>query len=167
MYFLAKRDHAPRFLATLISVEKVGIQSARSPSGRDGESEPPAAKPAVVPIFGIFAATIFAFLAFLPSQSPSAEQVSLNLSMPIDALNAVAQAFYWLSSMTAAAAMLSWIGMMVTYSESLFVSCALPSQSQLAKFVGMLVSNMPKPKIRTISRRITQSYLIDQFFNLS
>ncbi|KIM83249.1 hypothetical protein PILCRDRAFT_7206 [Piloderma croceum F 1598] len=98
MYFLAKRDHAPRFLATLVSMQKVGIQSARSPCRRNAESESPAAKPAVVPVFGILAATVFAFLAFLPSQSPSAEQ-----------------AFYWLSSMTAAAAMLSWIGMMVTY----------------------------------------------------
>jgi amino acid transporter len=107
-------------------MEKVGIRSARSPSGRDVEFESPAAKPAVVPVFGILAATVFAFLAFLPSQSPSAEQVSLKLNSLINALTAVAQAFYWLSSMTAAAAMLSWIGMMVTYSESLFVSCALP-----------------------------------------
>jgi hypothetical protein len=41
-------------------------------------------------------------------------------------LNAVTQAFYWLSSMTAAAAMLSWIGMMVTYSELLLILSVLP-----------------------------------------
>jgi len=62
------------------------------------EEGQPKTKRLVVPIFCILVAMIFAFLAFLPSQSSNAEQ-----------------AFHWLSSMTAAATMLSWTAMMVTY----------------------------------------------------
>ena len=54
------------------------------------EENPSKNKRFVVPIFGVIVATLFAFLAFLPSQSPSAEQVCLEISFPVYLLNASA-----------------------------------------------------------------------------
>jgi yeast amino acid transporter len=45
----------------------------------DPEEGLPETKRLVVPIFGILVAMVFAFLAFLPSQSSSAEQVGLKI----------------------------------------------------------------------------------------
>lgn len=64
-------------MATLISrkTARNTIRSTRSGSRLEAEPE---TKRLVIPVFGVLVATFFAFLAFLPSQSPSAEQVGLD-----------------------------------------------------------------------------------------
>lgn len=81
LFFLAKRGHAPRFLAKLISRDTLtyAIRSAWNGDRMEEGLRTRGPKRLVIPIFGVLTATIFAFLAFLPSQSPSAEQVGLHI----------------------------------------------------------------------------------------
>ncbi|KZP05943.1 hypothetical protein FIBSPDRAFT_1053819 [Athelia psychrophila] len=110
MYFLAKRGHAPKFLSTLIPVG----YAKEKPVRRRSESTPDTRTPApparetrlVVPIAGVVVAMIFAFLAYLPAQASNAQQV-----------------FLYVTTMTSAAAMLSWISIMVTYRVSWAEEC--------------------------------------------
>jgi len=99
-FFLARQGHAPRFLDALISIKdiKLAILSALHRDSPSQPESPDEGKRLVVPLFGILIAAAFGSLAILPSISNSAQQI-----------------FYWLSSMTSAAVMLSWVCMMVTY----------------------------------------------------
>ncbi|KAF7980742.1 hypothetical protein HWV62_36765 [Athelia sp. TMB] len=106
MFFLAKRGHAPKWLSILIPIgfkpEEPNAQDTRSVPNSSAEPVPDSR--VIVPIAGVAVAMVFAFLAFLPAQAQTsnAQQVQ--------------SVFLYVTTMTSAAAMLSWISIMFTYS---------------------------------------------------
>lgn len=77
LFFLARRGHAPSFLGTLISRQNTRTLLQARPIRNGDNGQRSRENRLVIPIFGVLVATLFAFLAFLPSQSPTAEQVGL------------------------------------------------------------------------------------------
>ncbi|KAF7976823.1 hypothetical protein HWV62_5504 [Athelia sp. TMB] len=103
MFFLAKRGHAPKWLSILIPIgfkhEEPNAQDTRSVPNSSAEPVPDSR--VIVPIAGVAVAMVFAFLAFLPAQAQTSN---------------AQQVFLYVTTMTSAAAMLSWISIMFTYS---------------------------------------------------